>query len=149
MAELLSVAWVEEAARVLSQGPVPAPGSEIPGSPGSGVLAGEHPGTGLPAVQVVVGEDRKRAQATWWWARGVDGPAVGAGSRLGCEVTVTVSAADLAAIIGGELRPAVAFMQGRLKVDGPVGEVLALLACTATGGFEVVRERLAAVTDGS
>ncbi|MXV89848.1 MAG: SCP2 sterol-binding domain-containing protein [Acidimicrobiia bacterium] len=40
------------------------------------------------------------------------------------DCTVTCSAADAAAILRGELDPAVAYMQGRLKLEGAYERVL-------------------------
>ncbi len=50
-------------------------------------------------------------------ARAADEPA---------DVTLTADVATFRAILGGELNPTAAFMQGRLKVDGDMGQAMRL-----------------------
>ena len=51
-------------------------------------------------------------------------------------------------MLSGELDLNVAFMQGRLKVDGSMALVLDLLALAATDDARACRNDLAARTDG-
>jgi putative sterol carrier protein len=53
------------------------------------------------------------------------------GTAAAPDVSLTASAADAAAIAGGELDPSVAFMQGRMKTAGDPGLLLDLLAHVA------------------
>lgn len=47
----------------------------------------------------------------------------------------------------GELDPNVAFMQGRMKVAGSMGVMMALLPVTNTPEYQALRQEIAAVTD--
>ena len=62
------------------------------------------------------------------------------------DVTLTLSDADARAVLSGELDPAVAFMQGRMKVAGDMGRVLDLLALSATDDLRSLRSRVALLT---
>lgn len=53
------------------------------------------------------------------------------------ELSVTMPAAEAAAIASGELDPSVAFMRGQLKTAGDPGLALDLLAATASTGVLV------------
>ncbi len=68
----------------------------------------------------------------------------GAGPAETPDATLTLSGADAEAVRSGDLDPAVAFMQGRLKVAGDMGLVLGLLALAATAAATAARDRLAA-----
>jgi len=74
------------------------------------------------------------------------------GARLGAaspaDVTLTLSDADARNVLSGDLDLNVAFMQGRLKVDGSMALVLDLLALAATDDARACRNDLAARTDG-
>jgi hypothetical protein len=67
--------------------------------------------------------------ATLVWEDGrVTAASLGASPRA--DVTFTLPAADARAVLAGELRPSVAFMQGRLKTAGDNGLVIGVLgAC--------------------
>ena len=63
------------------------------------------------------------------------------------DCTVSTSVADARAILGGELDPAVAYMQGRLKIDGAYERVLfGLRPLTAGAAFEAFVEEVRALT---
>ncbi len=65
------------------------------------------------------------------------------------DCTVTCAAADARDIIGGRLDPAVAYMQGRLKVDGLYERVLfGLRPLLDTGAFDAFAAEVAALTCG-
>lgn len=53
----------------------------------------------------------------------------------GAIATLTLPVADARSLLAGNEEPSVLFMQGRLKVDGDMAAVLALLRATATGGY--------------
>lgn len=63
------------------------------------------------------------------------------------DVVLTLGWSDAVAIADGSLRLDTAYMQGRAKLAGPHGLVLALLAASATPVFERARDRLAVLTD--
>ena len=63
------------------------------------------------------------------------------------EVTLTIGWADAMAMQRGELDPNVAFMQGRMKVAGSMGVMMALLPVTNTPEYQALRQEIAAVTD--
>ena len=81
----------------------------------------------------------------------VDGRLVELSLRRPAEPDCTVScgAADARDIIGGRLDPAVAYMQGRLKVDGAYERVLfGLRPLLGTGAFAAFAAEVAALTGG-
>ncbi len=69
---------------------------------------------------------------------------VGPGAGEGPDATVTLTFEDARAVLGGDLDPSVAFMQGRMKVAGDMGLVLDVLALAATDAARGCRERIAA-----
>ena len=71
----------------------------------------------------------------------------GAGPVPAPDVTLTLTDADARGVLAGELDPAVAFMQGRMKVAGDMGPVLDLLALSATDDLRSLRSRVALLTD--
>ena len=65
------------------------------------------------------------------------------------DCTVSCNAADAGAILRGELDPAVAYMQGRLKVDGSYERVLfGLRPVAGSVAFAAFAERVRALTAG-
>jgi len=69
---------------------------------------------------------------------------IGPGAGEGPDATVTLTFEDARAVLGGDLDPSVAFMQGRMKVAGDMGLVLDVLALAATDAARGCRERIAA-----
>ena len=63
------------------------------------------------------------------------------------DVTVTAAWADAASMCRGQLDPNVAFMQGRMKVAGSMGVMLALLPLTNTPEHRELRRRIAEITE--
>ncbi len=63
------------------------------------------------------------------------------------DVTLTMAWEDATAIQRGDLDPNVAFMQGRMKVGGSMGVMMALLPVTNTPEYHDLRKRIAAVTE--
>ncbi len=61
----------------------------------------------------------------------------------GAMATLTLPVADARQLLDGTGEPSVFFMQGRLKVDGDMAAVLALLRSTATSGYRRGRAVLA------
>lgn len=63
------------------------------------------------------------------------------------DVTLTMVWDDAEAMQRGELDPNVAFMQGRMKVAGSMGVMMALLPVTNTPEYQDLRRRIAEVTE--
>jgi alkyl sulfatase BDS1-like metallo-beta-lactamase superfamily hydrolase len=63
------------------------------------------------------------------------------------DVTLTMGWADAVAMQRGEMDPNVAFMQGRMKVAGSMGVMMALLPVTNTPEYQDLRRRVAEVTE--
>ena len=79
-------------------------------------------------VAVEVGGGPSGAMVEHWAVAGGRLAAGGPGAPDGADLACTVTDADLVAMHGGVLDPAVAFMQGRLKVAGDPGTVVALVS---------------------
>lgn len=63
------------------------------------------------------------------------------------DVTVAASVDDAARILRGELDPATAYMQGRLKAAGDMATVLALLASMSSEAHRTLRSDVATATE--
>jgi putative sterol carrier protein len=63
------------------------------------------------------------------------------------DVTLTIVWDDAAAMQRGDMDPNVAFMQGRMKVAGSMGVMMALLPVTNTPEYQDLRRRIAEVTE--
>jgi putative sterol carrier protein len=63
------------------------------------------------------------------------------------DVTLTQTYADSVEIATGALDASAAFMQGRVKVVGPMGKVMALMPLTQSDEYGAVLVELAAQTD--
>ena len=63
------------------------------------------------------------------------------------DVTLTMAWDDAVAVQQGNLDPSVAFMQGRMKVVGSMGVLLALLPVASTGAYRDLRHRIAELTE--
>ena len=72
----------------------------------------------------------------------------GLGADAPANATLTLSDADARSVLTGDLDINVAFMRGRLKVDGSMAPVLDLLALAATDDARACRDQVAAGTDG-
>lgn len=141
MVALLSAQWFEEVVRALSDAAGDGPGPAGPDG-GDGPADGPAP---VGPVQVVVAGGT--APGSFWWSGGPGGPTAGPGTHPDAAVTVSIDEADLRSLLQGGLRLSVGYMQGRVKIDGPVGGVLDLLACSAGPRFDAARRAVAAVTD--
>jgi predicted lipid carrier protein YhbT len=73
--------------------------------------------------------------------------AMAAGKVEGPDVTLTLSGKDAAPLCRGELDPSVAFMQGRLKVVGSMGVMIALLTAMNTSEYQGLRQKIAETTE--
>lgn len=125
MSAWLTEAWAKEVSACAAQRPA-APGAE-----------------GIVEVAVSGGPEGE-VRYHWTYAGGV--PVAGqAGRAPAPDLAFSVTAADARALLRGEVEPSVAFMRGRLKATGDGGLLLAVLGSTTTGGFEVWRQRCAAL----
>jgi len=70
-----------------------------------------------------------------------------AGPAEAAELSLTLPWADAVAVARGELDANAAYMQGRLKTNGPTGPLLALLAGMQSPAGAAARDRLAADTE--
>lgn len=79
----------------------------------------------------------------------VDGRVVelGLGVDSAAEVTLTQTYADAVQIATGALESTTAFMQGRVKVVGPMGPVMALLPLTQSDDYLAALADVAAETE--
>ena len=73
--------------------------------------------------------------------------AAGLGPDPDAEVILTAPHAVAAEIATGELEPAAAFMQGRLKTEGPSSKLTPLLALTQTPAYRSAAALLASETE--
>lgn len=63
------------------------------------------------------------------------------------DFTLTLTFADALAVHRGELDPNVAFMQGRMKADGNVGKLMALLPITKSSEYAALQDALRQSTE--
>jgi putative sterol carrier protein len=63
------------------------------------------------------------------------------------EVLMTVTWADSIAMQSGELDPTVAMMQGRAKIAGNMGRVMAVLPLATSAEYASVQQKVAAQTE--
>ena len=62
----------------------------------------------------------------WYVDLITDPPAICEGKHDSPKCTVTVDSADFLKIVGGELNPQMAFMSGKLKIDGDMAAAIKL-----------------------
>ncbi|HVM07479.1 MAG TPA: SCP2 sterol-binding domain-containing protein [Acidimicrobiales bacterium] len=72
-------------------------------------------------------------------------------SQLGtlpdAELTLTMSRADAKAVQDGSLDEQAAFMQGKIKVEGNMAKLMALMPITGSPEYKALQEQLRAVTE--
>ncbi len=69
------------------------------------------------------------------------------GELADAEVTLTQTYDDAMAVQRGELDATAAFMQGRIKVAGDVGKLMALLPITTSPEFKTFTDAVNAITE--
>jgi hypothetical protein len=129
MVRFLSPEWVERQRELLA---------ELPGEAGEGgaTVRVQHVVTGGPDGDVTY-------HLAYRGGRVSDG---GLGADPDAEVVLTTVHEVAAAIAAGDVEPSVAFMQGRLKTEGPTSRLLPLLALTQTEAYQAAADRLRAET---
>lgn len=125
VSEFLSEAWLEELGAC-------------------GLDAGPSVGDAVLRVDVA-GAPAGRAS---WTARFAAGRLTSAspGAPADADVVLSIPWADAVAVLRGELGVNAAYMQGRLKTDGPTGPLLGVLAALSSPAGVACREALSATT---
>lgn len=107
----------------------------------------ERPGASARMQYVIKGYGGEPDVSYYWILE--DGKLVD--DRLGtlddAELTLTMSRADAEAVQRGTLDEQAAFMQGRIKVEGNMAKLMALLPITGSPEYKELQEKLRAVTD--
>jgi putative sterol carrier protein len=70
-----------------------------------------------------------------------------AGTMDDPEVTLTMSYEDAKKVQEGELDAQALFMQGRVKVDGRMEKLMALLPITNSAEYQALQEKIRAITE--
>jgi putative sterol carrier protein len=65
----------------------------------------------------------------------------------GADIVFTVTWADSVAVMRGELDANVAVMQGRIKADGNIGALMAILPVTASAEYRSIQQQVQAITE--
>jgi putative sterol carrier protein len=136
MVAFLSPEWVERQRQLLAELPAAGAEGEAPGDRGATVRV-QYVVTGGPDGDVAY-------HLAFEGGRVVDG---GLGTDADAEVVLTTVHEVAASIAAGDVEPSVAFMQGRLKTEGPTSRLLPLLALTQTEPYRAATDRLRAETD--
>jgi predicted lipid carrier protein YhbT len=69
------------------------------------------------------------------------------GEDANADFTITTTYDDAKKIQDGELDPNAAFMQGRMKVTGNMGQLMALMPLTQSPEYKAIQEKIRAVTE--
>ena len=69
------------------------------------------------------------------------------GEDANADFTITTTYEDSKKIQDGELDPNAAFMQGRMKVTGNMGKLMALMPLTQSPEYKAIQEKIRAVTE--
>jgi hypothetical protein len=128
MVEFLSPEWVERQRELLAG---------LPGDEGGATVRVQHVVTGGADGDVAY-------HLAFEGGRVVDGEL---GTDPDAEVVLTTVHEVAAEIAAGDVEPSVAFMQGRLKTEGPTARLLPLLALTQTVPYRAAADQLRAETD--
>ena len=132
MVRFLSPEWVERQRELLAE----LPGEAGEAGDGGATVRVQHVVTGGPDGDVAY-------HLAFEGGRVVDG---GPGTDPDAEVVLTTVHEVAAAIAAGDVEPSVAFMQGRLKTEGPTSRLLPLLALTQTAPNRAAADRLRSET---
>lgn len=138
MAELLSQAWLDEVRRLASGGPRPDVSARVRWVVRGG--PGEAPSRGR-------GARAAGAETRFYMILDHGRPVeMMLGDIDDADVTFTIPYDDAVAVVRGELDLSVAFMQGRMKVEGDMGVLLTLLPAAETAEGSALLARIAGAT---
>src|ERR1700761_2592294 len=70
-------------------------------------------------------------EAVIFWDGTGDAPAIGNDDREGADTTITITAENLQKLMQGALDPTLAYMTGKLRVEGKMGVALKLTSMFA------------------
>lgn len=99
----------------------------------------------------VTGPARREVSVSWRYDDGTPVAVPGqvgsaGGSADGVDLVFTITSADAAQVISGEVDPSVAFMRGRLKASGDGALLLGFLESTTSRAFDTWRASVASFT---
>ena len=127
MSKYLSQEWLDESAKMAESQP-------------------ERPGASAKMQYVITGAPEGDIKYYWILENGKL-----LESKLGeipdSDFTLTLSYADSMAVQKGELDANAAFMQGRMKVTGNMGKLMALMPLTQSPEYKAIQEKIRAVTE--
>ena len=128
MAKWLSQEWFDEQKRLAADQP-------------------ERPGATARMQYVIKGYGDEPDVSYYWILE--DGKLVEdqLGTLDDAELTLTMSRADAEAVQRGTLDEQAAFMQGRIKVEGNMSKLMALLPITSSPEYKELQEKLRALTE--
>ena len=106
----------------------------------------ERPGLSARIQQQITGGPEGDVSCYWVLEDGRPTSAA-VGTVEPADLVVTMAWADGAALQAGSLDPSVAYMQGRMKVAGPMEVTLALLLATRSGEWRDLCRRIGEITD--
>ena len=128
MPKWLSQEWLDEQKRLAADQP-------------------ERPGASARMQYVIKGYGGEPDVSYYWILE--DGKLVDdqLGTLDDAELTLTMSRADAEAVQNGALDEQAAFMQGRIKVEGNMAKLMALLPITGSPEYKELQDKLRAVTE--